>query len=129
VLPPDDDQPGGPPARVCTATLRGVYFSTGSAEILAPSRPALNAVADMLRKHADWTIAIEGHTDNVGDDAANLTLSRNRAAAVRNELIGHYAIDAARIRTDGFGRKHPVDTNDTADGRAHNRRVELTRGC
>jgi outer membrane protein OmpA-like peptidoglycan-associated protein len=129
VLPPDDKDPKGPPEKTCHAPLHGVYFPTGSAEILEPSRPALATVAAMLKRHPDWQVQIEGHTDNVGGDDSNLLLSRNRAAAVKDALTSLYGISASRIRTEGYGRKRPVDTNDTPDGRAHNRRVEMTRRC
>ena len=129
VLPPDDKEAKGPPEKICHAPLHGVYFSTGSAEILAPSQPALGAVAEMLRRHADWQVQIEGHTDNVGGDESNMALSKSRAASVKNDLTSRYGISPTRIKTDGFGRKHPVDSNDTPDGRARNRRVEMTRRC
>ena len=68
-----------------------------------------------------------GHTDSDGDDAANLDLSRRRAAAVRGALAREFAIDTARMDTDGKGEAQPVDTNDTPAGKANNRRVEFTR--
>ena len=129
VLPPGEDAKGGEEKKVCRAPANGLYFATGSAEILAPSRPALDRIAGLLKKHADWKVTIEGHTDNVGGDESNLTLSRNRAAAVKTELTGGYGIDRDRIQTEGYGRKRPVDTNDTVEGRAHNRRVEVSRIC
>jgi len=129
VLPPDDEPTGAGDTKICRAPANGLYFATGSAEILAPSRPALERVAALLKKHPDWTVTIEGHTDNVGSDDSNLLLSRNRAAAVKTALTTQFAIDASRLKTEGYGRKRPIDTNDTPDGRAHNRRVEIARNC
>jgi|GEM_PF-1442123 len=129
VLPPADDPKGAADKKVCRAPANGLYFATGSAEILAPSRSALERVATLLKKHADWTVTIEGHTDNVGGDESNLVLSRNRAAAVKTALTTQFAIDAGRLKTEGYGRNRPIDTNDTPDGRAHNRRVEISRVC
>ena len=129
VLPPDDDPKRGAEAKVCRAAANGLYFATGSAEILPPSQPALDRVAALLKKHADWTVTIEGHTDNVGGDDSNLVLSRNRAAAVKTRLAAQFGIDSSRLKTEGYGPKRPIDTNDTADGRAHNRRVEISRVC
>lgn len=115
--------------KTCRAEATGVYFATGSADLLAASRPALASMAGVLKAHPDWSVTIEGHTDNVGDDAKNLALSRARAAAVKAELTQRLGIDAARVKADGFGSKRPVDTNATPDGRARNRRVEVSRAC
>jgi outer membrane protein OmpA-like peptidoglycan-associated protein len=128
-LSTEDDKEGEPDVKTCRATVNGVYFSTGSAELLTPSRAAIARIAAILQRHADWQVTIEGHTDNVGGDDYNLTLSRNRAAAVRQELTTRYGIDPARVKSQGYGRKRPVDSNDTAEGRSHNRRVEIARGC
>jgi outer membrane protein OmpA-like peptidoglycan-associated protein len=113
----------------CHAELSGVYFASGSADLLTASRPALDSIATVMKQHADWILTIEGHTDNVGSDETNEVLSRYRAAAVKTELIEHYAIESVRLKTEGFGRKRPIDSNDTVDGRAHNRRVEVARAC
>ncbi|HEX4179012.1 MAG TPA: OmpA family protein, partial [Rhizomicrobium sp.] len=70
---------------------------------------------------------VEGHTDNIGGDTYNLDLSKRRAAAVKNALVTRYHITADRLSTNGYGSSRPVETNDTLEGRARNRRVELTR--
>ncbi len=116
-------------AKTCRAELSGVYFASGSAQLLSASRPALESIADILKKHPDWKITIEGHTDNVGNDVANLTLSRNRAAAVKDYMTSREAVDASRIKIEGVGRNRPIDNNETIEGRAHNRRVEVARAC
>jgi OOP family OmpA-OmpF porin len=72
-------------------------------------------------------LSVEGHTDNIGTDAANLDLSRRRADAVRQALTSRYRVDAAKLTAAGFGAARPKEPNDTAEGRARNRRVELVR--
>jgi outer membrane protein OmpA-like peptidoglycan-associated protein len=84
-------------------------------------------IAQMLKDHAELAILIEGHTDNVGNAAANQTLSEKRAAAVRQVLVDKYGIAAARITTAGFGATKPAAPNTTAEGRQQNRRVELVK--
>jgi outer membrane protein OmpA-like peptidoglycan-associated protein len=115
-------------SKACRAEVPGVYFLTDSAELLPASDPAVERIADVLRKQQDWKVTIEGHTDSTGGDAHNLALSRRRAEALRAALVAR-GIAAARLQTAGYGRTRPVDTNDTLEGRAHNRRVELSRVC
>ncbi|MDM7916348.1 MAG: OmpA family protein [Candidatus Eisenbacteria bacterium] len=106
---------------------QGIYFDSGSDRLRPESTPTLTEIATMLRDHADLRLRIEGHTDDVGEDAANLDLSKKRAAAVRTYLIDSQKIDGARLETDGFGESKPVATNETSEGRQSNRRVELVR--
>lgn len=113
----------------CRVALDGIYFDTASARLLPQSRPALLAVAQLLKQRPEWRIAIEGHTDSVGDAAANLTLSQQRAATVRDALASGSGIDAARLPASGQGEIRPVGDNATLAGRAANRRVELSRQC
>jgi OmpA-OmpF porin, OOP family len=72
-------------------------------------------------------VQIVGHTDSDGDEAANLELSRRRAAAVKATLTKEFAIDAARMDTDGKGESQPIDSNTTPSGKANNRRVEFIK--
>ncbi len=109
------------------ADVYDIYFSFNSDELREESEPTLQEIGDILRRHPDWKLSIAGHTDGVGGDAANLDLSKRRAAAVKNALAMRFRVNAARLTTGGFGRARPVDTNDTPEGRAHNRRVELVR--
>jgi len=81
----------------------------------------------MLTQHPDLKLTIEGHTDNVGGDAANQTLSEKRAAAVKQYLVSAYSIDAGRLATKGFGASKPASPNTTPEGRQNNRRVELVK--
>ncbi|MBA2683774.1 MAG: OmpA family protein, partial [Gemmatimonadaceae bacterium] len=111
------------------AELPGIYFAFNSASLDPASDPALSEVSQLLAKHADWKLAIEGHTDNIGGDASNQTLSTHRAEAVRDALAGRYHVAVARLSSAGFGAKRPREPNTTIEGRARNRRVELVRPC
>ena len=71
------------------------------------------------------TISIEGHADATGSDAHNQSLSEKRSASVKHFLSSHFGIDAERLKTIGYGKTRPIDSNDTNAGRAANRRVEL----
>jgi outer membrane protein OmpA-like peptidoglycan-associated protein len=105
----------------------GIYFAFDSARIRRESEPVLAEIADLLRRHGDWRLRIAGHTDGVGGDAYNVELSRRRSEAVRAALVERFGIAAKRLSTDGHGAGAPKDRNDTPEGRARNRRVELTR--
>lgn len=104
-----------------------IYFDFASDRLRAESEPVLSEIGDALTKHADWTLTINGHTDNVGGDAFNLVLSRRRSEAVRRALAERYHIEAARLITAGLGATEPKESNATIEGRAKNRRVELVR--
>jgi outer membrane protein OmpA-like peptidoglycan-associated protein len=106
---------------------QGIYFASGSDRIQPESTPTLVEIADMLKKHPDLDLLIEGHTDNVGTPASNLALSDRRAAAVRAMLIETYTIDGNRLTTVGFGDTVPAAPNTTPEGRQQNRRVELVK--
>jgi outer membrane protein OmpA-like peptidoglycan-associated protein len=110
-----------------TVDVYSIYFSFNSDAIRDESQPTLKDIADVLRRHPGWKLRVDGHTDNIGTDAYNLGLSKQRAAAVSNALVRQYGIDAARLTTDGFGASRPKDTNDSLEGRARNRRVELVK--
>jgi len=105
----------------------GILFATGKAEVQPESRPVLKEIASVLKQHGDLKILIEGHTDNVGAAASNLSLSDARAAAVKAVLVAEHGVDAARITTKGFGDTKPSAPNATAIGRAQNRRVEIVK--
>lgn len=108
------------------AVIYGIYFDFNSATIKPQSAAVLRTIADVMNKNADWTLTVEGHTDNIGGNAANQDLSARRAAAVRTALI-QLGIFEKRLLASGFGASAPRDTNATLAGRARNRRVELTR--
>ncbi len=109
------------------ADLYSIYFSFASDVIRDESEPALREIADVLRRHPDWKLRVAGHTDAIGDDQSNLELSRRRAAAVKDVLVKRFGVDAGRLTTTGYGKSQPKDSNDTLEGRARNRRVELVR--
>ena len=105
--------------------LKGIQFESGRDVIKRSSYGILNNVADIMKDNPSYKLIIDGHTDSQGDDAKNLTLSENRAAAVKNYLISK-GVDGARLKSRGFGETVPKATNDTSAGRATNRRVEFT---
>lgn len=104
--------------------LQGIRFETGKAIIKPESFPILNAIVKVMEEHPDYKLIIGGHTDNVGDDEMNYTLSKDRAASVSNYLITK-GVSPMRVYSDGFGETKPVDTNDSENGRTRNRRVEF----
>ena len=106
---------------------QGILFETGKAVLRPESRPVLKEIAGVLKKYGDLKVLIEGHTDSVGDAASNLALSDARAAAVKAALVADFAVDAARITTQGLGDTKPSAPNATAAGRAQNRRVEIVK--
>ena len=105
----------------------GIYFDFASDRLRPESTPVLAEIAGVLAKNADWTLTINGHTDNIGADASNLELSRRRSESVRRALVEQYHINAARLVTAGFGASQPKESNATSEGRGKNRRVELVR--
>lgn len=105
---------------------QGILFDTNSDRIRPESNGTLKEIAGMLSEHPELRIRIEGHTDDVGDDAANLSLSERRAASVRAYLTGA-GIAASRLESAGLGETRPAGKNDTPEGRQNNRRVELVK--
>ncbi len=101
-----------------------VNFETASATLTPVSKYEIDFLVDALNKYPSMRIDLAGHTDSVGDDEYNMELSRNRAKAVYDYLIGK-GITADRLKYEGFGETRPVDTNDTDAGRAKNRRTEF----
>ena len=106
---------------------RGILFDINSDKIKTESYGALKEIAQVLKDNAAVKVKIIGHTDSDGDDAANLALSKKRAAAVKNSLNKDFGIDMARMETDGKGETAPVSPNTTAEGKATNRRVEFIK--
>ncbi len=101
-----------------------IYFNVNSAIIKPESWPALKQAASAI-KSVQGTIKIIGHTDSDGNDTDNLTLSKKRAEAVKLFLTKNFEIEGSRLLTDGEGEAKPVDNNNTAEGKANNRRVEF----
>ena len=104
--------------------LRAVYFDFDKSNIRPDAAPVLDEAVDILKEEGEANVVAEGHTDGIGTVQYNLGLSQRRASSVRKYLVDH-GLAANRIRTEGFGKSRPVATNDTEDGRAQNRRVEL----
>ena len=105
-----------------------VHFATASASLdRAPSQQSLEQLAALMKAEPDTKIVIEGHTDSVGNPAANLVLSKQRADAVKAELVSTFGIAADRMQTAGYGDTRPVASNEDEGGRAQNRRVDVTR--
>ncbi len=109
------------------AVVYDLYFDFNSDALRSESAPTLGEIAEVLRRNPDWALSIEGHTDSVASDRYNLELSARRAAAVKTALGAQFGIAGARLTTAGFGESRPQDRNDTVEGRARNRRVELVR--
>ncbi|HET9984212.1 MAG TPA: OmpA family protein [Longimicrobiales bacterium] len=109
------------------AATHGILFDTGSERIRPESQPTLKEIGAMLTAHPALKLVIEGHTDNVGSAASNQTLSEQRAAAVKAYLVDTLHVDAARLSSKGCGDTKPAASNDTAEGRQTNRRVELVK--
>jgi len=105
--------------------LEGVKFKSDSDALLPESNSKLHAVAELMNAHQDFKLTIDGYTDNTGSSEHNHQLSLKRAEAAKAYLVQD-GIEASRITTHGFGEEKPIDTNDTAKGRAHNRRVEFS---
>lgn len=116
-------------ATQCRVPVPGIYFEFDSDVLNPASKPWIRSIADLLKRHPDWTITIEGHTDSVGTVSYNLDLSTRRAAALARSLTSQHGIATARLSTRGFGPNRPLESNATTEGRARNRRVELVRPC
>jgi outer membrane protein OmpA-like peptidoglycan-associated protein len=109
------------------AQVYGIYFDFGKSTIRPQSKPVLQEIAKAMKDNPSWKLTVEGHTDNIGGDESNQDLSKRRASAVAEALETQYHIAANRFTSAGFGASRPVETNDTLEGRARNRRVELVR--
>jgi OmpA-OmpF porin, OOP family len=107
--------------------LYGILFDTDKTDIKPESATAIAEIAKFLGQHPTIKLYVVGHTDNVGGYDYNIGLSQRRAAAVVQELAGRHRIQAARLRPAGSGPLAPVAPNETEDGRAKNRRVELVK--
>jgi outer membrane protein OmpA-like peptidoglycan-associated protein len=106
-------------------SLLGIRFASGKSNIDAANGALMGKVRNALALFPDAAMVIEGHTDANGSDSANLILSQDRADAVRQYLISTFGISAERISSIGYGESRPVATNETAEGRARNRRIDL----
>ena len=121
----------GCPKRVVVTAQRielneSIYFDSGKTTIKAVSFPLLDEIAQTMNANAQVRkLEVGGHTDNEGDDRQNLALSQGRAEAVVKYLVKVGKVEASRLVAVGYGETRPIDTNQTADGKSRNRRVEL----
>jgi outer membrane protein OmpA-like peptidoglycan-associated protein len=111
-------------ARGLIVNMSDVLFDTGKYTLKQPTQVKLAKISGILLAHPGLTLQIEGHTDSVGSDEMNQRLSEQRADAVR-DFLASQGVAASSMTAKGFGKTDPVATNDTAEGRQKNRRVEL----
>jgi OOP family OmpA-OmpF porin len=109
------------------SAVYGIYFDTAKAEVRPDSDAALKEIAKLLEQTPTLKLYVVGHTDSVGALASNMDLSKRRADSVVAALTTKYGVAAARLVAQGCGPLAPVGSNDTEDGRAKNRRVELVK--
>ena len=112
-------------ARGCWTYAALVLFDFNSAEVKSEAHPMLNEAVLIMEKNPDLKVEVDGHTDSIGPAAYNMTLSEKRAEAIKDHFVSR-GIDPNRLTTKGFGLTNPAVSNDTKEGRAKNRRVELT---
>jgi outer membrane protein OmpA-like peptidoglycan-associated protein len=105
--------------------LKNIYFDFDKTTLKAESFVELNKVVDFLKQNATVEIEIEGHTDNKGSDVYNQNLSQGRSQSVV-DYLAEQGVERSRLAAHGYGESKPIDTNDTEEGRANNRRVEFT---
>jgi OOP family OmpA-OmpF porin len=105
----------------------GILFDSGSDKIKGESYKTLADIGALLTENPTLRLSIEGHTDSDGADDYNMDLSKRRAESVRTYLISNFKIAADRLESKGWGESKPIDKNDTPEGKANNRRVELVK--
>jgi outer membrane protein OmpA-like peptidoglycan-associated protein len=105
--------------------MEGINFDTDKDTIKSGSKPRIDKAVDVMKKYPELRVRISGHTDAQGPYRHNVDLSKRRAKSVKRYMV-ESGVDESRIETEGFGPDQPIDTNDTAEGRAKNRRIEFT---
>jgi len=108
-------------------SIYGIYFDTGQSAIKPESEAAISEIAKLLESNSALKLYVVGHTDNVGSFDLNMKLSKDRAEAVAKVLIEKHGIAATRLKSHGVASLAPVLSNDTEEGKAKNRRVELVK--
>ena len=114
-------------SRTGHASVYGIYFDTGKADVKPESDATLKEIAKLLQQNPALKLYVVGHTDNQGTLDMNMDLSKKRADAVLASLTTKYGVAASKLRAAGDGPTAPVASNDAEDGRAKNRRVELVK--
>jgi len=109
------------------ASIYGIYFDTGKADVKPESDATLKEIAKLLQQNSQLKLYVVGHTDNVGSLTSNQDLSQRRADAVLTVLTSKHGVSGTRLRAVGAGPIAPVASNDSEEGRAKNRRVELVK--
>jgi outer membrane protein OmpA-like peptidoglycan-associated protein len=117
-------EPTPPPSGTKIGELKGANFAFDSATLTAEGESKMYDTVQALKDFPTINVSCNGYTDSVGSDAYNMKLGQRRADAVKDYLVSQ-GIDASRIRTESFGKTNPIAPNDTAEGRADNRRVEI----
>lgn len=104
-----------------------VFFEFNSDNVLPTYYPDIDKLGRVLSspQYSSYRVQIEGHTDSVGSDSYNQSLSRRRAESVKRHLVQQFPIDAGRLVVKGYGKAQPMASNDTPEGRSQNRRVEV----
>lgn len=118
-----------PAAKLCEPAVADIHFDTNKYNIKPQYHDELKRVADFLKEFPKATGVIEGHTDSVGDKAANMKLSQRRADSVRSYLVDKFGIAGDRIKAIGYGPTKPIADNSTRAGKEKNRRIETNFKC
>jgi len=105
----------------------GIFFDSGKDVVKPESYGAIKEIADVLKENPTVKIKIIGHTDSDGDEVKNLDLSKRRAISVKNYLVSQFQANGSNIETDGKGESVPIESNNTTEGKARNRRVEFLK--
>ncbi len=103
-----------------------INFDTGKSVIRSESGPIIGQIVEMMKSNPELKLSVEGHTDNVGSPASNKVLSEERAKSVVSAIVSQ-GISIERLSSSGFGQDKPIADNNTEEGRAKNRRVELVK--
>ncbi len=119
-LPP----PPAPPPGTKMVELHGPHFDFDRSELKPEGKRRVDEGVRVMKEHPSMRVSVEGHTDAIGSVAYNQKLSERRAKTVRDYMVSQ-GIESSRISTEGFGKSRPIASNDTAEGRAQNRRVEI----
>jgi OOP family OmpA-OmpF porin len=104
---------------------RSIYFDSGSANMSVDSRAVVDEIGGFMRAYENTVVDIDGNTDSTGARDLNMSLSKQRADAVRDYLMKKFGYPASRMRTVGNGPDKPVDSNETPEGRDKNRRTDI----
>jgi OOP family OmpA-OmpF porin len=116
--------PPPPPVKERVSIILNILFDFDKAVVKDKYYADVKQIADLMQEFPDKNITIEGHTDNFGTEEYNKKLSGERAASVRQYLIDKFGINGSRLTSVGYGEEKPIASNDTAEGRQKNRRVE-----